>query len=150
MPANRTDSSKFPSRYGGGWLSASQYITECLCFLIARQEKKQLCDRFWQHAPWDHVFRNQIPAANTLLEEFPAQVVIAMLRDRRCWKLKSLRARSIFNHVLREKMNEYKAKESAPKVLMEKTETVQANRPQRIAGKKSIISLLQEIDNSDV
>lgn len=146
MAKDRTDDSRFTSRYGGGYVTDAQYLTECLCFLIARQEKKQLYERFWMHPPWDHIFRNQIPAANALLTEFPANVILAMLRDRRCWKLKSLRARSIFNHVLREKMAEHLVKENAPKVIMEKTETVQQPR-QRIGGKKSLIALLKESEN---
>lgn len=146
MPENRTEKSRFTSRYGGGFISEAQYITECLCFLIARQEKKQLCERFWQYAPWDHIFRNQIPAANALLAEYPASVIIAMLRDKRCWKLKSLRARSLFNHILREKMNEYTVKENAPKALMEKTETVQASRQRK---GKSLISILRESEKNE-
>lgn len=148
MAKTRTEHSRFPSRYGGGNVTAAQYITECLCWLIARQDKKVLVDQFWKHAPWDHIFRNQIPAANALIQEYHPNVVIAMLRDKRCWKLRSLRARSIFEHVLREKAAEQLVKDSAPVVLMEKTETVQQPR-KRVTTRKSLMTLLRESEKSN-
>jgi len=146
MAKDRSEQSRYPSRYGGGWVSAAQYITECLCFLIARQQKKQLGERFWMQPYWAKVFREQIPAATTLLEEYLPEVVLGMLRDKRCWKIRSLRARSLFNHILQEKAAAQAVKDAAPVVVMEKTETVQKGR-QRTSGKKSILTLLRESEN---
>ena len=145
MAKDRSEQSRFPSHYGGGWISAAQYLTECLCFLIARQQKKQLGERFWTQPYWARVFREQIPAANELLNEYSPGVILATLRDKRCWKIRSLRARYLLNPILQEKAAAQAVKDAAPVVVMEKTETVQKSRP--IKGKKSIVALLKESEN---
>lgn len=146
MAKNRSDNSRFPSNKGGGWVSAAQYITECLCILIARQQKKQLGDQFWLNSPWDKIFKQQIPAAASLLKEYHPNVIIAALRDRRCWKIRSLRARYMLDPILKEKAAEQAVKDAAPVVIMEKMRTVQA--PRQHQGKKSIIALLKEGDDA--
>ena len=147
MPQNRTNNSRFPSRFGGGWVSDVQYITECLCVLIARQQKVELFDQFWQKNPWNKIFRTQIPAAVNLLKEYAPDVIIAALQDRRFWQIKSLRARWLLDPVLKEKAAAQQVKDTAPIVVMEKTETVQ--RPmQRRCTTKSLFTLLKEVDNN--
>jgi len=146
MAKSRSEYSRFPSRYGGGNVTAGQYITECLCCLIARQQKKELGDQFWQKAPWDKVFRTQIPAAMELLSRYHPNVIIASLRDRRCWKIQSLRAKWLLEPILKEKDAEYRIQITAPQVIMEKTSTIQQPR-HSVVKKKSLITLLKEVEN---
>lgn len=147
MAQDRTQASRFPSRWGGGWISPSQYITECLCVLIARQRKVELSDQFWQREPWNKIFRTQIPAAITLLKEYSPETVIATLRDQRCRKLQSLRARWLLDPILKEKAAEQKVKDTAPIVTMEKTETIQRPTQRRSPTTKSLFTLLKEAEN---
>lgn len=133
MSKNRTEKSRYPSRYGGGWISPAQYIVECLCFLIARQEKKELRDKFWNDKSWNVLFRNQISAANKLLEKYPAEVILDTLRDRRCWKLRSLRANFLLGPILEEKKKIYDRKQSN---ITETEKTPTNEQPRKVQKKK--------------
>lgn len=149
MAKDRTSTSRFPSKKGGGWVSGAQYITECLCLLIAWQEKKELADRFWQRPPWDKLFRSQIPAANELLQKYNVNVIIATLRDRRCWKVKSLRALWLLEPILKEKQAVYdlEQQQAANAPILQKTSTVQPQR--KVTGKKSLLALLREAEKNE-
>jgi chorismate-pyruvate lyase len=49
MAKNRTNKSRYPSRYSpNGWVSAPQYITELVCEKKAQKEKKELPMKFWE------------------------------------------------------------------------------------------------------
>ena len=143
MATNRTNSSRYPSRYGGGWVTHAQYLTECLCVLIAKTERKELFDQFWNQEPWKAVFRRQVPLANKLLKEHPLEVILAALRDRRCWKIRSFGANFLLKPLLTQKQREHDAQiaQQSDKELVE-TSTVQ--KPRRMStGKKSLYSKLK-------
>jgi hypothetical protein len=146
MAKERSEESRFPSKFGGGWISASQFITECLCILIARQQKKQLCDRFWMRPPWNKIFREQIPAAVNLLKDYDTNVIIAALRDKRCWNMRSLRAMYILKPILDEKATKQSIIDNIEPAVMQKTNTIQQPVTKQ-TDKKSIISLLRETEN---
>ncbi len=147
MAKNRTDASRFPSNYGGGWVSPSQYITECLCVLIAKRERTELFDQFWNTEPWKAIFRRQVPLAIKLLKKHQSEVILATLRDRRCWKIHSFGANWLLAPLLTQKQREYDAQQTqATTMKMTQTSTVQ--KPQRITtGKKSLFSQLKETEN---
>src|SRR5574343_468356 len=114
MAKERSEQSRFLSNFSDGqsYITAAQYVIECLCVLIAKREKKELKPYFWKDKYWAKVFRNQITAANKLLKEYPVEVILASIKDKRCWKLSSLRAQHILSPILEEKYKEYKIKES--------------------------------------
>lgn len=145
MAQNRSEDSRYPSNYGGGWVTPAQYLTECLCVLIAKNEKTGLLDNFWNQEPWTTIFRRQVPLAVKLLKEYPAEVILAAMRDRRCWKMRSFGARFMLDPLLKQKDRERKAKEAQQSgTTMTKTSTVQ--KPQRIRrGKKSLYSKLKDL-----
>ena len=149
MGKTRTDSSRFPSNYGGGWVTPAQYITECLCVLIAKAEKKQLYEQFWNHEPWKAIFRRQAPLANKLLKLHPPEVILAALRDRRCWKIRSFGANWLLKPLLAEKQREVDGQaQQQSKVELKKTSTTQ--KPRRMSsGKKSLFSQLKEVDDGN-
>ena len=103
MANQRTEKSPFKSRYGGGYISAAQYLTECLCYLIALQEKRELYDMFWKDDYWAKIYRRQIPGAIKLLKEYSAEAILEMMRDIKCRKIRSFHARSIFEHIVKDK-----------------------------------------------
>lgn len=92
MAEKRSTRSNFPSRYGGGWISAAQYVVEFQCEKKAKAEKRELFSLFWKHEEWAKYFRNQIAAANTLLKKYTVYEILAALKDKRAWKTTSLRA----------------------------------------------------------
>jgi hypothetical protein len=141
MAKSRSDVSRYPSNYGGDWVTAPQYIVECLCVLIAKQEKKGLDDRFWKHEPWNSIFRRQVPLAVSLLNEYPPEVVLATLRDRRCWKVKSLGAKWLLGPILKEKLRTYRATENMEQRTLRTTTTT--DRPRQ--PNKNTPSLLSKL-----
>jgi len=149
MATNRTESSRFPSNYGGGWVTPAQYITECLCVLIAKRERKDLTDNFWNNEPWNKIFVRQVGLAGKLLKQYPAEVILATLRDRRCWKINSFGAKWLLTPLLNEKQKEYDAQQvQKPETPMKKTSTVQ--KPRRITtGKKSLFPQLKEAEHGE-
>ncbi len=148
MAKNRTDSSKFPSNYNGGWISKSQYLTECLCVLIAKRERSELFDQFWNKEPWKAIFRRQVPLAVKLLKEYPVEVILATLRDRRCWKIHSFGAKWLLKPLLIQKKKEHDLQQQQQaEVSLKETSTVQ--KPRRLRkGKKSLLSSLKEAEKN--
>ena len=48
MGKKRTNKSTFKSIYSDSFVTPAQYLTEALCFLVARQSGKDLADKFWE------------------------------------------------------------------------------------------------------
>jgi hypothetical protein len=143
MTKNRTEKSKYPSRYSpGGWVSAPQYITEFICEKKAQKDRKELPIKFWEIKEWRNYYRYQITLANKLLKEFTADVIIAALKDNRCWKTYSLRA-PMLRGIIEEKSNEATDRESKANY-----DVADANDVKHKSGntQKSIISKLRELD----
>lgn len=148
MAKQWTSNSRYKSNFGDGqelFVTPAQYLTECLCVLIARHDKVMLVPQFWKYSPWDKLFMQQIPTANSLLDEYPPEVILSALRDRRCWNIRSFRAKYILIPVLKDKMAEYEAQmKLVEESVMTKTATDQ--KPRKPMGSKSILSKLKELD----
>jgi hypothetical protein len=142
MSKNRTDKSKYPSRYSpDGWVSAPQYITEFVCEKKAQKENKELPIKFWEISEWRKYFRYQITIANKLLKDFPEEAIIAALKDRRCWKTYSLRS-PFLQSIIKEKEALIKDREATEYEIVEK----ESIKHKTNNNKKSIISKLRELD----
>lgn len=146
MGEKRTAKSKFPSRYNGGHVTGAQYLTECLCVLIARREKTELFDQFWNKEPWKAIFRRQVPLAVKLLKKHPVEVILATLRDRRCWKINSFGANWLLKPLLTQKQRELDAKIAMQSEAIVLAETSTVQKPRRVSrNKKSMFAKLKEI-----
>lgn len=142
MSKNRTEKSKYPSRYSpDGWVSAPQYITEFVCEKKAQKENKELPIKFWEISEWRKYFRYQITIANSLLKDFPEEAIIAALKDRRCWKTYSLRS-PFLQGIIKEKEALIKDREATEYEIVEK----ESIKHKTNNNKKSIISKLRELD----
>tara|TARA_R100001163_G_C4966540_1_gene128196 strand:+ start:194 stop:625 length:432 start_codon:yes stop_codon:yes gene_type:complete len=142
MSKNRTNKSKYPSRYSpDGWVSAPQYITEFVCEKKAQKENKELPIKFWEISEWRKYFRYQITIANSLLKDFPEEAIIAALKDRRCWKTYSLRS-PFLQSIIKEKEALIKDREATDYEIVEK----ESIKHKTNNNKKSIISKLRELD----
>ena len=142
MSKNRTEKSKYPSRYSpDGWVSAPQYITEFVCEKKAQKEHKELPIKFWEISEWRKYFRYQITIANSLLKDFPEEAIIAALKDRRCWKTYSLRS-PFLQSIIKEKEALIKDREATDYEIVEK----ESIKHKTNNNKKSIISKLRELD----
>ena len=143
MTKKRTDKSQYPSRYSpGGWVSAPQYITEFICEKKAQKDRKELPLKFWEIKEWRNYYRYQITLANKLLKEFPADAIIAALKDKRCWKTYSLRAPMLYG-IIQEKDSEIVKRESETNYDVSEQDNVKHKSANK---KQSIISKLRELD----
>ena len=89
MAKEYTEKSGFPSQYGAGFISPAQYLTEKLCVRIARLQKKDLPDHFWELPEWNKLFRRHIVEANKLLKNYEINVILAALKDKMVWNMTS-------------------------------------------------------------
>ena len=143
MAKNRTEKSRYPSRYSPeGWVSASQYITELICEKKARTDKKELPIKFWEIKEWCTYYKYQITLANKLIKSHGEDVVIAALKDDRCWSTYSLRAPRL-KQVIEEKEKEKVERPQNTEYNIKDSEEVKHKTNN---NKKSIISKLRDLD----
>lgn len=143
MAKNRTNKSRYPSRYSpNGWVSAPQYITELVCEKKAQKEKKELPMKFWEIKEWCKYYRYQITIANKLIKEFGEESVIAALRDNRCWSTYSLRS-PFLKKIIEEKSKEVIERPANTEYNIKDSEEVKHKTNNT---KKSIISKLRDLD----
>ena len=139
-------SKKFQSLYSDSKVTAAQYLTECLCLLVAKQEKKELPEKFWNEPYWNKFFRRQVGLANALLKEYDVDVIISSLKDRRMWGLKSFGAKFKLEPILKEKQKKFdlKRKNASSKPPTPKFRVNQ--KPRNRQAKKSVINRLKELE----
>ncbi len=94
MAENRSDKACFESRFGGGWLTASQYLAENMCDRMARKDKTSLPAKFWDTSDlWKRHFLQQIRSANSLLKLYSIEAILRGLRHPKGKNVFSLGAR---------------------------------------------------------
>ncbi len=86
--------SKYISKYSNGkTVTAAQYITEIICENKARIDKKDLHYRFWTNKEWASFYKSQIFTANRLLKKYSAKAIISAIKDKKCYRIYSLRSK---------------------------------------------------------
>ena len=144
MAKNRSEKSRYPSRYSPkGWVSAPQYITELICEKMAQRDKKDLPMKFWEIKEWRKYFKYQITLANKLIKEHGEEIVIAALKDERCWSTYSLRAPRL-REIIEEKTKVKKERVEPVKYNINDSDEV---RHRTNNNKKSIVSKLRDLDD---
>ena len=84
MAENRSDESRYPSRYSpGGWVTAAQYIIELVCEQKARHENKDLPIKFWTLKEWERFFVSQTRVCHKLLKSYSSQAIINAIKAKR-------------------------------------------------------------------
>lgn len=93
MPKEQTDKSRYPSRYSlGKFVTAAQYITEFVCETKARNEGKDLPERFWELPDWKKYYGFQVVICNRLLKKYSAKAILAALKQPKAKRIYSLQA----------------------------------------------------------
>jgi hypothetical protein len=98
MAEQRSDKSPFQSQFGGGWVSASQFLAETMCDRKARLKGTALPQRFWRadvSAVWEREFLTQLRHANALLKLYGIKAVVRALRTPPGKKIFSLGAKHL-------------------------------------------------------
>lgn len=94
MP-KKSEKSRYTSKYGGGSISASQKITEMICEAKAKRAGRALPEKFWELDEWNKYFRQQIPAAASLLKTYSFQAIVNALKNPAASKIFSLRSKML-------------------------------------------------------
>ena len=146
MGKKRTSQSTFKSIYSDGFVTPAQYLTEALCFLIARQQGRDLSDKFWEDEEWANFFRRQVVLANELLKDYDIKAILSTLKDRRIKnKIRSLGAKFIIIPVIKEYQKKLDYQNSKVLDVTPKADTTE--KPRKPSGDRSILSILRDVDN---
>jgi hypothetical protein len=90
MAKERSKKSTYPSRYGGGYVTIAQYITEYLCENIAKNKGKELPQQFWELEEWSKFYKTQIVLLNKyIIKKYHPRAVVKALKDFRCKNVNS-------------------------------------------------------------
>lgn len=88
MPKTQTIKSRFQSKYGGGWISASQWLAEFMCERKAGKDNRALVVKFWEHEDWRKFFQFQVVIAARLLKKFhPLAIAEGCRLTKGCYSL---------------------------------------------------------------
>jgi len=87
-----TNIKRYPSRYGGGNITAAQFLAELACEHDALRKNQKLPNKFWNHTRWKRNFLSQVQAAYPLLKIYNAEVVInAFSNNPQLYSLRSIK-----------------------------------------------------------
>ena len=79
MSKNKTEKSKYVSKYGAGHITYAQKIVEIICENVAEKQRIKLLDFFWHNNKWKNFYIEQIKLANKLLKKYQEYVIIDVL-----------------------------------------------------------------------
>jgi hypothetical protein len=141
MAENRSNSSRYESRYGGGWITPAQFLAEVMCERSAKSNNIDLPPKFWNLPTWKKEFLKQLSFANKLISKYEPALISKALRTPQGKKLFSLGANWLKDILEKESKKNKKAD-------IEKVQ--EANKlptRQNYISRKSIFSRLKDIDN---
>lgn len=141
-----TEKKPYLSRYGGGYIGASQWLAETMCERRAKFERRNLELRFWDKEPDGSFFMAQVRAASGLLKRFPIALIIEALNmpeSSNCYSLGAGWFIRVLN-TLAQSFNKSQAEDQAevperPQMLMKLPSVAQ----QDMASKKSLLDRLR-------
>ncbi len=81
MAKKRSDKTPYKSKYGGGFISSAQYISELVCENRAHRNGQQLVARFWNTKKWKNIFRYQLILAHGLLKIYAHNKLTSVIRE---------------------------------------------------------------------
>lgn len=141
MAENRSNSSKYESRYGGGWITPAQFLAEVMCERSAKKDNLDLPPKFWNLTIWKKEFLKQLNLANRLISKYDPALISKSLRTPQGKKIFSLGAKWL-KDILEKESKKIK------KVDIAKVEEVnKLPTRQNFVSNKSIFSKLKDIDN---
>lgn len=142
MAKRRTEKSCYESKYGGGWITAAQWLAEKAC---EREEGREtLGTEFWKLKPWDAVYRREATHANTLLRRFAVQAITNAWESPGGRRVRTLGAPFFVAMVEKEDRRLKTQTDSLNKIqLPPATNTLETPRPVKRSG-KSILEKLRD------
>lgn len=101
MAKERSEKCCYESRFGGGWITAENYLAENMVARKARSKGQSLPQRFWEDAYWRKEMLAQIRHAASLLKEFSIEAILSALRHSDAKYIYSLGLRSTLVPLIR-------------------------------------------------
>lgn len=137
---------EFRSKYcnEGKVVKTPQYLAELMCEREARQKNVELPDRFWQKDKWNTIFRRHITQCNRLLKMFSEEAVVKAFQDERTQDFTSF-GNPRYKTIIREHEKKLEAQRKQPleTTIIDESEGNEQRKPM---GKKSVITILKELD----
>ncbi len=119
MAKDRTEKSRYHSRYAETFVAPAQYICELVCEHKAQFMKKELPIRFWKLKEWAAYFRSQINTANALLKKYDEKAIIRALNNPKSRKTYSLRSPFLLPIIEEEHKRMLTERAAAPATIIE-------------------------------
>lgn len=141
MAKSRSDSSKYESRHGGGWITPAQFLSEVMCERQAKINGEELVYRFWNIQFWKKEFSKQLRLAQKILVLYDPHIVSKALRSKEGKKIFSLGAPWLIKIIEIEQRN-FKSIE-----VENIKEVVDLPLKKSFEQSKSIIKRIKELDN---
>jgi hypothetical protein len=143
-PTKPTGKCQYSSPFSPGkYITAAQYLAELMCQRIARQESKELPDRFWNLPKWQAIIRKHYTHLGRLTRRFPVEAIIRAFNDKRSQRMISFGNRG-FIPIIIDHMAAIKREEANPPKETEAVDTTL--EPRKPAG-KTAISKLKEFED---
>jgi hypothetical protein len=154
MPEQWSEDSPYSSLYGGGFISASQYLAESMVARRARSSNITLPQKFWNVERWKRVFLMEVRHASRLLTLYSVEAIIKALRTKEGKRVYSFGAKWLDPLIAEEQrlMDVAKAAQSLQPAVKETEPTVVVgtNGPRpAFSPTKSKLNKLRDLDGQE-
>lgn len=151
MAENRSEKSCYESRFGGGWISSAQFLSENMCNRKSRATGSgDLPPKFWEDSYWVKQFLLQVKHANELLGKFEMSDILCALRHPDAKKVYSFGLKSVLEPLIKraQKLRLSQETQVATKSNQsEPTPSVDTTQKPRVPfGTKSKLQSLRDLD----
>jgi hypothetical protein len=72
-------SRKYKSKYTDKLITTAQHLAEMMCERMARKDKKELAEQFWNKPPWKRTYLHQVQIAHGLLKLYAEEAILNVL-----------------------------------------------------------------------
>ncbi len=144
MAERPSESCQFQSRYGGGYITAAQWLVELVCERLARKNKTTLPHLFWGRVEWRKTFLLQVQKASALLKKYSLPAITAALKTPDGQRAYSLGAAWVEEIIMAEQVKLGRKKEPVVQVDDRPLPSGGAPRPAFVQG-SSVLSRLRDL-----
>ena len=144
MAINRSEKCSYQSRFGGGWISASQWLAENMCSRKARAESGELPPKFWHDSYWEKQLKLQLKHANDLLKKYKVEAIVEALKHPDAKKIYSLGLKSVIVPLIEKSQKKIDIVREPTKI--DDVDITQKPR-KPFSNKKNPLQILRELEN---
>lgn len=81
MAKSKSETCRFESRFGGGFVTNAQFLAEGMIARQARKDNVELPMKFWKNEKYERSFLLQLRFANSLLKLYSVDTILFVLRN---------------------------------------------------------------------